>query len=200
MVLRLIQPRTMRQSGEQLFSVNSAVILALCISPLILRSATPSCCSLRFDTIWGERAIHARRRPCEVFVCLQLKGRRNTQFLAVRPRDKTLQVFRSRYFTDWPHFSFMPSLGSLQPLERWGGGVRKLWLLTSRNRPAGWEDKMRPEWWRGEGGQTALRGFWLKQRLTRQQKQTFTGHECAPEAFGLSCCSLTFKHVLSVRS
>lgn len=118
MVLRLIQPRTMQQSGEQLFSVNSAVILALCISPLILRSATPSCCSPRFDTIWGERAIHARRRPCEVFVCLQLKGRRNTQFLAVRPRDKTLQVFRSRYFTDWPHFSFMPSLGSLQPLER----------------------------------------------------------------------------------
>lgn len=62
MVLRLIQPRTMRQSGEQLFSVNSAVILALCISPLILRSATPSCCSPRFDTIWGGKS-HSRSSP-----------------------------------------------------------------------------------------------------------------------------------------
>lgn len=56
--LRLIGRRTMRQSGRQLFSVNSAMILALCISPLMLLNVTPSCCS----ALWAIKSNFIKSR------------------------------------------------------------------------------------------------------------------------------------------
>lgn len=78
-VLRLIQRRTMRQSSEQLFSVNSAVILALCIPPLMLLNATPGCCSARLVI----KAIKKKNNPFTLTVgwvkCLcGGRGERNT--------------------------------------------------------------------------------------------------------------------------
>lgn len=77
-VLRLIRWRTMRQSGQQLFSVNSAVILALCISPLMLLNVTPSCCSARLSDKkpFYKKAVHTHRWPSGVFVCAWRKRRK----------------------------------------------------------------------------------------------------------------------------
>lgn len=131
--LRLIRRRTMRQSGRQLFSVNSAMILALCISPLMLLNVTPSCCS----ALWAIKSnfiksrSHSPLAEWSLCVCVCVKEEEketsNSSLIALQTKYyRLLDFYCIQYFVNQPHFSFTSSLRGVVVLQRW--------LLTCWNR------------------------------------------------------------------